>query len=408
MISEKREHSKHKAHRKGKLVEEEEEIWGIPHKEDNNEHYEHGGEDDSNGHSLSPLIEAHNFFENNEVSEHGEKENKKKKKKKKKKNREDDPEGENPRMDVKGPSYEINEWGEVKREEHQLGSHDQQEERQRRKEEKRRLKEEKKRLKEELITHPPPTKQPLTGRKKKSVRFQHEEVSNEEILNYFIQSYEDKISIEHDELCQVMTGKKFLDIERLAKNATEITHQSLMLKNIQKEQQNYCRQCGYIYNYDDYMYMYMKRFNLSKSRERSNCLNGRSPYGPFTGAMENANFDNENAIKCIYCGAVIDTIEMYNHWNGKENYIELNSYREKYIFDKNKKSYWKNKITSLEKNVSLFKEDQNQAYNITYEKCTDCGNDFLHFINIQTRSADEGSTIIYFCPNCKKQTTVNN
>ncbi|KJP88353.1 hypothetical protein AK88_01969 [Plasmodium fragile] len=316
-----------------------------------------------------------------------------------------DQEGEDAHTDVDDPSYEMDEWGEVNMEEHQLDSHDEeeeQEERKRRKQERRRLKEEKKRLKEEA------KKQPITARKKKSVRFEHEDVTNEQILNFFIQSYKNKISIEHDELCQVMTGKKFFDIERLAKNATEITHQSLMLKNIQKEQKNYCTQCGYMYNHDDYMYMYMKRFNASKFKQTSNCLSGKSLHSPFSGVMENAQFDNENSIKCIYCGAIIDTIEMYDHWDGKEKYIELNSYREKYIFDKNKKTYWKNKITSIEKNVSLFKEDQNQAYNITYEKCTDCGNDFLHFINIQTRSADEGSTIIYFCPNCKKQTTVNN
>ncbi|CRG98144.1 transcription factor, putative, partial [Plasmodium gallinaceum] len=224
-------------------------------------------------------------------------------------------------------------------------------------------------------------------KEKKKVRFKQEEITYETILNYFIESFNNEINIEHDELCQILTGKKFYDIERLAKNATEITHYSIMSKNIQKEKESFCKNCGYTYNYDDYTFMYMKIFNLLKMGEKEFAF---------------------DSIRCIYCGTKIDDIELQNNFNDNENYIELHSYREKYIFDKNKKKYWKNKITSFDKNTSLFKEEKNKTYNITYEKCTDCGNDFLHFINIQTRSADEGSTIIYFCPNCKKQTTVNN
>lgn len=227
------------------------------------------------------------------------------------------------------------------------------------------------------------------NKEKKKVHFEEDEITSEELLNYFIKSYKNKINIENDELCQILTGKKYYDIERLAKNATEITQYDLKNKNIQKNKQSYCKTCGYIYNYDDYMYLFMKYFQL---------LN-----------IKNHNEFSYDIIKCIYCGSVLGDIEiLFNQFNNNENYIELYSYREKYIFDKNKKDYWKNKITSFNKNTSLFKEEEKTAYNITYEKCLDCGNDFLHFINIQTRSADEGSTIIYFCPNCKKQTTVNN
>ncbi|SOV11205.1 transcription factor, putative [Plasmodium sp. DRC-Itaito] len=227
------------------------------------------------------------------------------------------------------------------------------------------------------------------NKEKKKVHFEEDEITSEELLNYFIKSYNNKINIENDELCQILTGKKYYDIERLAKNATEITHYDLKNKNMQKNKQSYCKTCGYIYNYDDYMYLFMKCFQLLNIR--------------------NHNEFSYDIIKCIYCGSVLGDIEiLFNQFNNNENSIELYSYREKYIFDKNKKDYWKNKITSFNKNTPLFKEEEKTAYNITYEKCLDCGNDFLHFINIQTRSADEGSTIIYFCPNCKKQTTVNN
>ncbi|GAW79252.1 hypothetical protein, conserved [Plasmodium gonderi] len=435
---EKKKQSKKNKSYKSKKKDEEKDEEVIDAKYKNNhiadeiESEEDNMEMNQRSHDLSPLIAAHKYFEDNDSFDNDTKENKnnKKKKKKKKKNREDGQQGEeNIDSDINKSNVEVKEEKGIVKGEYQLGSHnnlEEQNEKQReerkkqkkeakmqkkeakmQKKEAKMQKEETKMQKEEVRMQMEEMKMQEEKKKKKKVRFDEVEVRNEEILNYFINSYRNKISIEHDELCQVMTGKKFFDIERLAKNATDITHESLMLTNIQKEKETYCKQCGYIYNYDDYMYMFIKRFNITKLRKNYDTM-GNSFNGNAYDFIGNSEFLHDNCIKCIYCGGIIDSIQMLDQWNGKSNYIELNSYREKYIFDKNKKNYWKNKITSLDKNMSLFKEDKNQAYNITYEKCTDCGNDFLHFINIQTRSADEGSTIIYFCPNCKKQTTVNN
>ncbi|KAL4427500.1 hypothetical protein ABPG74_015203 [Tetrahymena malaccensis] len=42
------------------------------------------------------------------------------------------------------------------------------------------------------------------------------------------------------------------------------------------------------------------------------------------------------------------------------------------------------------------------------QECPDCGHDTLYFWTVQTRSADEGSTVFYECQDCKYKFTANN
>lgn len=41
-----------------------------------------------------------------------------------------------------------------------------------------------------------------------------------------------------------------------------------------------------------------------------------------------------------------------------------------------------------------------QSWPITQQVCPECGNPEMRFKTLQTRSADEGSTVYYQCPNC--------
>ena len=101
---------------------------------------------------------------------------------------------------------------------------------------------------------------------------------------------------------------------------------------------------------------------------------------------------NNNSVKCQKCGGetVLDNI--------KNHYIETN---DKYELSK----IWMNKLKNKEDKL---REEQKNERTIIDEKCPKCGNGQMYYYTMQTRSADEGSTIFYECVKCHYKFNQNN
>ena len=101
---------------------------------------------------------------------------------------------------------------------------------------------------------------------------------------------------------------------------------------------------------------------------------------------------NNNSVKCQKCGGetVLDNI--------KNHYIETN---DKYELSK----IWMNKLKNKEDKL---REEQKSERTIIDEKCPKCGNGQMYYYTMQTRSADEGSTIFYECVKCHYKFYQNN
>ena len=101
---------------------------------------------------------------------------------------------------------------------------------------------------------------------------------------------------------------------------------------------------------------------------------------------------NNNSVKCQKCGGETELDNIKNH------YIETN---DKYESSK----IWMNKLKNKEDKL---REEQKNERTIIDEKCPKCGNGQMYYYTMQTRSADEGSTIFYECVKCHYKFNQNN
>jgi len=101
---------------------------------------------------------------------------------------------------------------------------------------------------------------------------------------------------------------------------------------------------------------------------------------------------NNNSVKCQKCGGETKLDNIKNH------YIET--------YDKYESSkIWMNKLKNKEDKL---REEQKNERTIIDEKCPKCGNGQMYYYSMQTRSADEGSTIFYECVKCHYKYNQNN
>jgi len=101
---------------------------------------------------------------------------------------------------------------------------------------------------------------------------------------------------------------------------------------------------------------------------------------------------NNNSVKCQKCGGETKLDNIKNH------YIETH---DKYESSK----IWMNKLKNKEDKL---REEQKNERTIIDEKCPKCGNGQMYYYSMQTRSADEGSTIFYECVKCHYKYNQNN
>ena len=101
---------------------------------------------------------------------------------------------------------------------------------------------------------------------------------------------------------------------------------------------------------------------------------------------------NNFSVKCQKCGGETPLDAIKNH------YIESN---ETFEFSK----LWMNKLKHTEDKL---REEQKNKKAVIEETCPKCGYGKMYYYVLQTRSADEGSTVFYECIKCHYKFNQNN
>jgi DNA-directed RNA polymerase I subunit RPA12 len=129
---------------------------------------------------------------------------------------------------------------------------------------------------------------------------------------------------------------------------------------------------------------YLNDFNKIFSRPPNFCEE--------CGEMLNFEIILNDEVQCQKCGAEKNLDEITNHQVETVNFYH------------NSKD-WVNKLANIE---DKFKKHQSLKRQTVQEKCPSCPSNKMYFYTMQTRSADEGSTVFYQCVKCGALKKENN
>ena len=101
---------------------------------------------------------------------------------------------------------------------------------------------------------------------------------------------------------------------------------------------------------------------------------------------------NNYSVKCQKCGGETPLENIKNHFIESEEKFELSK-------------LWMNKLKNTEDKL---RQEQKVKKAVVDEVCPKCGYGKMYYYAMQTRSADEGSTIYYECMKCQYKFNQNN
>ena len=101
---------------------------------------------------------------------------------------------------------------------------------------------------------------------------------------------------------------------------------------------------------------------------------------------------NNFSVKCQKCGGETSLDTIKNHYIESSETFELSK-------------LWMNKLKHKEDKL---REEQKNKKAVIEETCPKCGYGKMYYYVLQTRSADEGSTVFYECIKCHYKFNQNN
>lgn len=129
---------------------------------------------------------------------------------------------------------------------------------------------------------------------------------------------------------------------------------------------------------------------------------------------EKYNFNNVFARPpnfCLDCGDLFDfeiiqnDVVMCQKCGGEVSIYKITNHNIETVDEYHTSKEWMNKLTNKE---DKFKVKQKLKRQTVEEKCPNCPSRKMYFFTMQTRSADEGSTVFYECVKCGYKKKENN